>query len=188
MATSADLATDPSLGARPPLGKIQHFQALEHSWSCSLAESIASRNLVLLLVAVSRFGNWALSATTAVLLLAVAGPRVFGLYLAATLVGVVFQSGVKRLCRRTRPCQRPDGPPQRAPIPDHGSFPSGHALHAVMAAVVVTVLLPSVSPFFIIVAGLMAVSRVVLGVHYPTDVVAGGVIGALFAVLLLTLV
>lgn len=190
MAPTADpaLVAEPPLATPPTLGRIQHLQALEHAWACVLAEAIASRNAVLLLCAVSRLGNWGLSAVTAALLLAVQGPRVFGLYLATTLAAVLLQSGIKRLCRRTRPCHHPDGPPQRAPIPDHGSFPSGHTLHAVMAAVLVTVLVPVAAPIFIVIAVLMAASRVVLGVHYPTDVLAGGVLGALSAILVLSLV
>jgi undecaprenyl-diphosphatase len=176
---------EPALEPIRPLGRIQHFQAVEHSLSCLLAEAVASRNLVLLLIATSRFGNWALSTSAALLLLAVHGPRVFGLFLAATLTGVLVQSGIKRLCRRTRPCHRPDGPPQRAPIPDRGSFPSGHTLHAVLAAVIMVALVPVAAPFYLVVAVLMAASRVVLGVHYPTDVLAGGVLGAVFAVIAL---
>ncbi|WP_179998931.1 phosphatase PAP2 family protein [Acinetobacter sp. YH12239] len=64
---------------------------------------------------------------------------------------------------------------------DHFSFPSGHTLHAVMATIVLgyvePVLLVMMMPFTI----LVALSRMVLGLHYPTDVLVGALIGATVA-------
>ncbi|WPO67885.1 phosphatase PAP2 family protein [Acinetobacter haemolyticus] len=61
---------------------------------------------------------------------------------------------------------------------DHFSFPSGHTLHAVMVTIVLgyiqPVLLILMLPFTI----LIALSRMVLGLHYPSDVIVGAIIGA----------
>jgi undecaprenyl-diphosphatase len=128
----------------------------------------------------SRYGDWGLSVTVAVLLVLDLGARCLPVLSIATAIALVVQKGLKRRWDRIRPCQRRNGPPQRAPIPDQGSFPSGHTLHAVMAAVIVSGQLPSLGPVFIVIAALIAASRVVLGVHYPSDVVAGGTIGGIF--------
>ena len=60
---------------------------------------------------------------------------------------------------------------------DHFSFPSGHTLHAVMTTTVLgyiqPVLLMLMLPFTI----LVAVSRMILGLHYPSDVAVGAMIG-----------
>jgi undecaprenyl-diphosphatase len=65
-------------------------------------------------------------------------------------------------------------------VPDKGSFPSGHTLHAVMGALVVAHLMPALTVPFAVIALLVAASRVVLGVHYPSDVAAGACLGLIF--------
>ena len=59
------------------------------------------------------------------------------------------------------------------------SFPSGHSTTAMATAVVVGFLAPRFFRLFLIVALVTGVSRVVVGDHYPTDVLAGFALGAL---------
>ncbi len=61
---------------------------------------------------------------------------------------------------------------------DKFSFPSGHTLHAVSFAVVFTWHFPLIGAALFPVVLLIALSRVALGLHYPSDVVAGALIGA----------
>jgi undecaprenyl-diphosphatase len=62
---------------------------------------------------------------------------------------------------------------------DRFSFPSGHTLHAVSFTVVICSSLPVLALVLVPAAVLIALSRVVLGLHYPSDVLAGGLLGAL---------
>ena len=64
---------------------------------------------------------------------------------------------------------------------DRYSFPSGHTLHAVSFAWQAIAHFPALSWILVPAASLIALSRVVLGLHYPTDVLAGAAIGALLA-------
>lgn len=64
---------------------------------------------------------------------------------------------------------------------DQFSFPSGHTMHAVAFSIVAVSYYPDllwlVAPF----AVLIALSRPILGLHYPSDVLAGAALGALIA-------
>ncbi|GAA2249666.1 phosphatase PAP2 family protein [Streptomyces amakusaensis] len=61
------------------------------------------------------------------------------------------------------------------------SFPSSHATSAAAAAVVFGALLPAAEPAVAVLAAAMCVSRLVVGVHYPSDVAAGAALGGLAA-------
>lgn len=63
------------------------------------------------------------------------------------------------------------------------SFPSGHSATAVATAFVVGFLRPQLFPILLVVGIVVAISRVPIGMHYPTDVFAGAVVGMLGAYL-----
>lgn len=67
-----------------------------------------------------------------------------------------------------------------APL-DLYSFPSGHTLHAVAFTVVALAYYPILTPLLVSMSLLIALSRVILGLHYPSDVLVGALIGATVA-------
>jgi hypothetical protein len=82
---------------------------------------------------------------------------------------------IKRAVPRERP-SLPDLPPL-APTPTPQSFPSTHTASAVAAISAFETLLPSSALWTF--AAVTAFSRLYLGVHYPSDVAAGAVLGRL---------
>jgi membrane-associated phospholipid phosphatase len=101
-------------------------------------------------------------------------------WLVAT-AGVAFAHGasigVKRVVRRPRP----DDPTVQVLVgtPSRLSVPSAHATSTTAAAVLFGALLHR--PLVAVLVPPMALSRLVLGVHYPSDVVAGSLLGAAVA-------
>lgn len=67
------------------------------------------------------------------------------------------------------------------------SFPSGHTAAAFTTALVMTSAIPGIGLISLTLAGLIGYSRVYLGVHYPSDVLAGLIIGSGLTVTLLLL-
>jgi undecaprenyl-diphosphatase len=127
-------------------------------------------------------GAWFISVTTLLLIIFTSGAaRLTALSSAAALaLSHIPVQVVKRLFPRKRPYllfETTKILPN--PLKDH-SFPSGHTT-AVFSVIVPFVILNPVLAAILIPLGLcVGISRIYLGLHYPSDVIAGGTLGAFF--------
>jgi undecaprenyl-diphosphatase len=109
-----------------------------------------------------------------------------GFVFTAIAVPGLFVTIVKRLIGRARPFVGGDDVWVYLPFAwrvDHASLPSGHATTAFSALVALGALFPQARALLWIYAALIALSRVVVAAHYPSDAVAGAIVGAVGALL-----
>lgn len=104
------------------------------------------------------------------------------LVLAAMLL--TFLTGellLKNIVCRPRPCNAFPDVAMLIPRPDSFSFPSGHSGSSFTAATMLFLRHRKPGIAALVLAALIAFSRVFLFVHYPTDILAGALLGVLFA-------
>ncbi len=107
--------------------------------------------------------------------------------LAAGLTGTLIYKWLKQKTHRPRPSQvRQDVWVVGTPL-DRFSFPSGHTLHAVAFSVVAMQYYADLALLLLPFTLMVAMSRVILGLHYPSDVLAGASIGYCIAQAYLTI-
>lgn len=133
------------------------------------------------MLAASKAGDWSLIWHAIVLIRAVALRRFNDVPRFAALIvleSVIVNQGVKRLFRRERPTV--DGHPDlKVRQPSTSSFPSGHASAATVAAAALTHRSPRLAPIWWAIALAVGSSRAFVRIHHVSDVVAGGITGAM---------
>jgi undecaprenyl-diphosphatase len=140
--------------------------------------------LVRALQGVSWLGNGILWYALMLALLVLHGSDAALPVLHMAFVGAVCTASYKMIKRgtvRPRPFQALRSIAAGAPVLDTFSFPSGHTLHAVAFTLVACGYYPALLVALVPFTLLTAASRVVLGLHYPSDVLAGAAIGAVVA-------
>ncbi|WKX71830.1 phosphatase PAP2 family protein [Streptomyces sp. XD-27] len=102
----------------------------------------------------------------------------------ATVAAYVCSEALKTVVDEERPCRAVTGaapPIASCPPPGDWSFPSNHATLAAALAVGAVFAWRRTAALALPLAALLAFSRVYVGVHYPHDVAAGAVLGAVTA-------
>ena len=102
------------------------------------------------------------------------------------LIIVTDQTGahlIKELVRRIRPCNALSDALTPLGCTGSYSFPSNHALNNFAAATFYYRLFPKLKWVLFITASLVAISRVYMGLHYPSDILGGAILGFIFGYL-----
>lgn len=166
------------------------FSHRELLWCLKVQRRLHHTNITRLLRVVSRLGNGVIWYLLMVLIafsgLPSAHEATFRMALTGA-TGALLYKWLKKITSRPRPYAR-NGEIVALTAPlDEFSFPSGHTLHAVGFTTVAVAFFPWLAVALVPLTLLIALSRVVLGLHYPSDVFAGAVLGALLATLFLIL-
>ena len=141
----------------------------------------APRWFRILMIVATRGGDGWFWYALAGILLCYGGPHRFeavGSGLAAAVVGIFLFRVLKHSSRRKRPCEIEPHCWASILPPDKYSFPSGHSITAFGIAIAIGLFYPQLQGCLLVIAFLIAASRIILGMHFLSDVLAGSVIGA----------
>lgn len=129
---------------------------------------------------ISKLGDgyfYALLAATLYLLDDICGNQFVNNGLLAFAIELPLYLILKNTIRRPRPTRRLIGFKLNHKAADEFSLPSGHTAAAFLIATLLSFHYPLLQPVFFLIAGMIGFSRVLLGVHYPSDIAAGILLG-----------
>jgi undecaprenyl-diphosphatase len=160
---------------------LERFDAAEYRFCRRLNRGVHHRAVRMFFKAASRLGDgvvWYVLMAALPLAYGGRGVQVALIMLTTGAAGLAVYKVLKRIFVRERPFIRHAGISLAGAPLDRYSFPSGHTLHAVAFTWQACAAFPELSLVLIPLALSVTASRVVLGLHYPTDVLVGALLGA----------
>ncbi|HEY0702987.1 MAG TPA: phosphatase PAP2 family protein [Candidatus Acidoferrales bacterium] len=158
------------------------IQSNDHRLMRKIHRWRAPRWFRILMIMLTRMGDGWLWYSIGAILLVFGGPQKFLAIGSATLasaIGIFLFRTLKHASRRKRPCEIEAHCWSTILPPDRYSFPSGHSITSFAIALSVGMFYPDLQIVLLVVATLIASSRMILGMHFLSDVLAGSAIGIL---------
>jgi undecaprenyl-diphosphatase len=142
----------------------------------------APRWFRILMIVATRGGDGWLWYALGLILVVFGGPHRFaaiGAASSAAVAGIFIFRSLKHASHRKRPCEIEPHCWASILPPDKYSFPSGHSITAFAVAIAIGLFYPELLGTLLTVAVLIAASRIILGMHFLSDVLVGAAIGAI---------
>jgi undecaprenyl-diphosphatase len=159
-----------------------HIQSNDHRIMRKIHRWRAPRWFRILMIMMTRLGDGWLWYSIGLILLVFGGAQKFlaiGAAMTAAAIGIFLFRTLKHASRRKRPCEIEPHCWSLILPPDKYSFPSGHSITSFAIALSIGMFYPDLQAVLLVVAFLIASSRIILGMHFLSDVLAGSTIGIL---------
>lgn len=158
------------------------IQKLDNYILYAIKKYVQNKYLDILMTIITAMGNLGLIwIIIAVVLLLDKPYRLIGYMVIFTLIvsTIVGEGIIKHIVRRVRPCNQQNNVSLLIRRPISYSFPSGHTVSSFATAEVLSMYFTQYKLTFMAIAFLIALSRLYLYVHYPSDIIAGIIVGIL---------
>ena len=167
----------------PPPRRFHRLVDWEHSLVHRLHGIRFPSGINRLLVLFIRIGDgWGWAGVAIILFIFLSWERfkaILGHVFLAVAISLPVYWGLKLAFRRQRPFHFMQGISPRVPPLDKYSFPSGHTMNNLAVAMTLALSLPHLWPLALAVPLSLGLLRILFGVHFLTDIIAGGLLGAM---------